>query len=92
MRISSRPTMIFLPAVLLIICLSMTAIAQNIDLVGSYTTPNYARNVAVSDSFCYVANDSAGLLIINVSNPASPALEGSYDTPGSSQAVLVSGS
>jgi len=89
MRISSWPTKIFLSAVLMIICISATAISQDIELVGSYATPHYARNVAVSDSLCYVANDSAGLLILNVSNPFSPTLIGSYDTPGSSWGIFA---
>jgi hypothetical protein len=38
-----------------------------------------------------VADQSAGLQVIDISDPSSPALAGSYDTPGSSYDVVVSG-
>ncbi len=36
--------------------------------------------VAVSGTVAYVADDAAGLQIIDVSNPASPVRLGGYDT------------
>ena len=39
----------------------------------------------------YVANSYAGLLIINVSDPAHPAEAGFYDTPGWASGVTVAG-
>jgi hypothetical protein len=38
-----------------------------------------------------VADGNSGLLIFNLSNPASPTLLGSYNTPGSANGVAVSG-
>jgi hypothetical protein len=64
---------------------------QNVQLVGSYDTPNYANDVFVSGDLAYVANDTSGVQIIDVSNPSSPQLRGSYDTPGSAWGVFVSG-
>ena len=60
-------------------------------LVGSYDTPNYARDVVVSGDFAYVADDLSGLQILNISDPTSPTFAGSYDTPGSADDVFVSG-
>ena len=50
--------------------------------VGNYDTPGSAWDVFVSGSFAYVA-DEGSLQIINISNPASPTLAGTYQfTPG----------
>ena len=59
--------------------------------VGYYDTPDYARGVAVSGSYAYVADDEKGLRIINISNPSRPYEVGYYDTPGYAYGVAVSG-
>jgi hypothetical protein len=59
--------------------------------VGFYDTPGYARGVAVSGSYAYVA-DGDGLRVINVADPAHPTEVGFYDTPGIAEGVAVSGS
>ena len=62
---------------------SISAIRSSPTLVGTYDTPGQAswcrRRRAI---YAYVADISAGLQIINISNPASPTLVGTYDTPG----------
>ena len=45
-------------------------------LVGSYDTSGYALGVTVSGTLAYVADGDSGLQIIDVSNPAAPALRG----------------
>lgn len=60
--------------------------------VGYYDTPGYARSVFISGSYAYVADDYAGLRIIDVSTPSAPTEVGSYDTPGYACDVYVSGS
>jgi hypothetical protein len=50
--------------------------------VGFYDTPGYARSVAVSGRYAYVADAGAGLRVIDVSNPSSPREVGFYETPG----------
>ena len=47
--------------------------------------------MAVSGSFAYVVDDTAGLRVIDVSNPISPTEIGFYDTPGWAYGVAVSG-
>ena len=48
------------------------------------------RDVFVTNSYAYVAAD--GLLsILNISDPSNPVQVGSYDTPGSTRGVYVSG-
>ena len=59
-------------------------------IVGHVTT-NYATDVAVNGSHAYVADYTSGLRVIDISNPASPALVGTADTPGTTNAVAVSG-
>src|SRR4051812_23468069 len=46
----------------------------------------------LSNQYVYVACETAGLVIIDVSNSRDPQLVGSYDTSGSAWAVAVSGS
>ncbi len=47
--------------------------------------------VAVSGNYAYVADNSRGLRIINIANPAAPTEAGSYDTWGYALGVAVSG-
>jgi hypothetical protein len=49
------------------------------------------NDVAVSGSYAYVADNWAGLRVIDVSNPSSPREVGFYDTPGYAYGVAVSG-
>ena len=41
-------------------------------VVSRYTTPAYAQDVALNDTLLYVAQGEGGLLILDVSDPASP--------------------
>src|SRR5439155_17255565 len=45
---------------------------------------------ALSGNYAYVADDAAGLQVIDVSNPANPQRVGGYDTSGSASGVAVS--
>ena len=45
----------------------------------------------MSDSYAYVADQSDGLRIININNPADPFEEGYYNTPGLAYGVTVFG-
>jgi hypothetical protein len=47
--------------------------------------------VTVLSNYAYIADGDSGLRIINISNPAAPTEVGFYDTPGSAEAVTVSG-
>jgi len=47
--------------------------------------------IFVRGSYAYVAMYTYGLYIIDVSDPARPALIGQYDTPGQAQGVYVAG-
>jgi hypothetical protein len=83
-------------ALLALVALALTAtVAQadslNVRLVGSCDTPGQAGGVAVSGNYAYVADDSAGLRVISVSDPAHPVEVGYYDTPGVASSVAVAG-
>jgi len=58
-------------------------IANPADLTqtSTFVTPGKAFGVQVSGNYAYVADDTAGLLIIDVSNPAAPALTATYRHP-----------
>jgi len=59
--------------------------------LGAYDTSS-ARRVAVVGSTAYVADEGAGIKIIDVSAPNSPSLLGAHGTSGSADAVAVEGS
>jgi hypothetical protein len=46
---------------------------------------------AISGNYAYVACGSAGMTVIDISNPALPRIVGSYDTPGWAYGVAVEG-
>ncbi|MHB2156404.1 LVIVD repeat-containing protein [Calditrichota bacterium GD2] len=50
--------------------------------VGYYDTPDDAHVVVVRGRYVYVADSSAGLLVLDVSDPANPQEVGYYDAPG----------
>ena len=52
---------------------------------------DWAWDVYVIGRYAYVASGEAGLLIIDIQNPAQPVLVGSCDTPGYAYGVHVSG-
>lgn len=53
----------------------------------SYRGPCYG--IAASDNLVYLCATSTGLKIFNVSNPKSPVLVGSYNTPGNAWDVFL---
>ncbi len=52
-------------------------------------TPGSALSVYVDGDFAYVADDEAGLLVINVFNPEAPREVGSYNSDGNCSGVVV---
>jgi hypothetical protein len=58
---------------------------------GSYDTPDWAQDVALSGNYAYVAAYKSGLQIIDISDPANPTFKGSYDMPDWAMGVAISG-
>ncbi|MDH3975172.1 MAG: hypothetical protein OEV42_12900 [Deltaproteobacteria bacterium] len=58
--------------------------------LGSVDTPGSTEKVHVSGNYAYVADGTAGIQIIDISDPANPELKGSYDT-GDASSIYVSG-
>ena len=54
--------------------------------------PDLVEGVAVSGGYAYVADGDAGLWIVDVSDPGTPAVTGGCDTPGHAYALAVAGS
>lgn len=48
----------------------------NCRLIGACPTPGYALMACVQGDYAYVADNDSGLVIINVADPASPAIAG----------------
>lgn len=62
------------------------------DNVGQWDSPGTVYGVASQGPLVYLADGAAGLQIVDVSDPTSPALLGVADTPGSAWGVVVDGS
>ncbi|NTV03357.1 hypothetical protein HGA89_00375 [bacterium] len=62
-----------------------------LNLAGIYNTAGNARGIAVDGNYAYVGDYSAGLQVINITNPAFPTLAATYNTPGYAKGVAVDG-
>lgn len=58
---------------------------------GFVGIPGQSNNVDAEGNFAYVASGTAGLRVVNVSNPSAPTIVGSLDTPGNANDVKVCG-
>jgi hypothetical protein len=80
------------------VCLALLAAAPsfaqdslNVRRLGSCWLPGRAAKVAVAGNYAYVADEGAGLRVVDISNPAVPVEVGSCLTLGSAWDVEVSG-
>jgi len=79
--------------VLLFIASGLYAVdSLNVRLTGHIDTPGATWGVHVVGDYAYVADDYAGLQIIDISTPSAPSLTGTYDTGDNAYGVYVSGS
>jgi hypothetical protein len=53
--------------------------------------PAIVRGIYVARDYAYVADDWAGLRVVDVSDPTTPVEVGVYDTPGDAESVYVTG-
>ena len=60
-------------------------------MAAALDTPGNANDVKIVGNLAYVADGSAGLRIISVTNPVVPVLVGTVDTSGVAWAVTVAG-
>ncbi len=60
-------------------------------IAGSCPTPGFAYSVATAGNYAFVADYSAGLQVIDISDPTSPVPAGSLDTPGIAQDIAITG-
>jgi hypothetical protein len=65
----------------------------NPTFIGSYDTPGWAYEVALSGNYAYVADEQAtgqsGLQIIDVTNPSNPKFKGLYSASDAHDVVLA---
>jgi hypothetical protein len=76
-------------------CVAFCAVAVDLDPVLRGRWPlsprGPARAVAIQNGYAFVAAEAAGLVVIDVTNPANPQPVGGYDTSGYAYDVAVSG-
>ena len=70
---------------------SEIANGKNVQLIGQNSELGYAVDVAVAGNYAYVADYEEGLHVVDITNPASPILRGSYPTAGHAKGVAVAG-
>ena len=58
---------------------------------GSYNTPGAAYDVVVSGDYAYVTESVTDLLVLDISDPTTPAFAGSYVTSGEATGIVVCG-
>lgn len=58
---------------------------------GSYQPSDSVFAVAVAGDLAFLACGSAGLRILDITDPGNPSLTGTYDTPGEAYGVAVAG-
>ena len=59
--------------------------------LGKVLVPTVVQGVAVRGDYAYVADEGAGLRVIDVSDPSNPTEAGFFDTGGAAYGVAVSG-
>ena len=87
-----RATAFAVCLVLLLVGVAPAADSLNVRLVGHCDTPGLAFGAAAAGSYVCVADQAAGLRVIDVSDPAYPQERGYCGTPGSALGVAVAGS
>src|SRR5512145_21629 len=65
--------------------------AEFVHCLGSVVTPGLAVGVTHAGHYAYVVDQSNGLYVINVSDPAHPSCVGNVDTPSYACDVAVAG-
>ncbi|AGB48832.1 hypothetical protein Metho_0567 [Methanomethylovorans hollandica DSM 15978] len=65
----------------------VTAISE----LGRVTSMSEIYGIDISGNYAYIANGDAGITVIDISNPASPTILGSYDTDGFARDIAISG-
>jgi hypothetical protein len=66
-------------------------IATTPTLVGTTNLPGTPRDIAIMGNYAYVSStdNSAEISIVNITNPASPTIAGSYNAPGNTDATGI---
>lgn len=85
---------VFLPALLLSPRVSSSACIRYEEYLHTRAvmqTPATPLDIATSGWLAYVVQGGSGLLVVDLSHPASPTILGSVDTPGFAYGVAVSG-
>ena len=54
-------------------------------------TEDYAKDVVVSGDYAIVADDSAGVQVVDISDTGTPVIVASYDTPGEAVDLKING-
>jgi len=57
--------------------------------VGVVGSPGTSRGIAVANNLAIIADDTAGIQIIDISNTYAPTLLGNYNTPGAAYDVVI---
>src|SRR4030067_599958 len=84
-------TRVFILLILAILALTPGAIALSLEFVTNYALPDGAFGISLVGSLAYIANDTSGLVIIDITDPYGPFTVGSISTPGFTRSAFVAG-
>jgi hypothetical protein len=73
----------------LLVGLAPAVDSLNVRLIGFRHTSNMARGVDVGGNYACIADNYAGLRVIDVSDPTAPSEVGHYDNPGATVSLAV---
>jgi len=84
--------------ILIIILIVMSVVAlhsdskcQTLEPVGYFDTPDWPWSVKIDGNYAYIACDSAGVVIADITDASHPRLVSAFDTPGIAYDVDVIG-
>ncbi|MFH1843490.1 MAG: hypothetical protein ABIF77_09825, partial [bacterium] len=64
---------------------------QSLQEIGKWNSPGTPCDVAVAGDYVFLADGSAGLHMLDISDPASPILIETFELPGTARGVTVAG-
>jgi hypothetical protein len=63
----------------------------NLKTIGACLTPGRAYGIAVAGDYAYVADDTSGLQVIDITIPSNPVIVGYCKPPGAARGVVIKG-
>src|SRR5512137_1778357 len=92
-RVANISHIIFISIAICLLIIPGRAAAQALTLehLVSYALPDGAFGVTIDGNIAYIANDFAGIELLDITDPYNPSILGSYPVPGFTRNIYVRG-